>query len=185
MIMRHYYVFFRRLPDLLMAMEFKPIFLEDKDDFGISGTHTFILWKSIDCKAKTIEAAKENPLFGAVLSIIVGEDITDTHNEQYYQRYKYIMKEFKQQPFSKSGILCKQRNIDYKWHYRIEGGALILKDAKYFPSIISMTQYSHKNDLIDMDHLDEQERKLIELELRMPEIFEDDFSKAKIIEKFD
>ena len=168
-----------------MAMEFKPIFLEDKDDFGISPRHSFILRKSIECKSKTIKIAKENPLFGAVLSIIVGEDITDTHNEQYYQRYKYIMKEFKQQPFFESGILCLARNIDYKWRYRIEGGALILKDAKYFPSITSMTHYCYENGLIDMDHLDDQERKIVDLRLRLPEIFEDDFSKAKIIEKFD
>jgi len=183
--MRHFYVFFRRLPDLLVAMKFKPRSLEGKDDFGISPRHSFILRKSVECKNKTIEATKENPLFGAVLGIIVGENIADTHNEQYHQRYKRILEEFKQQPFFASGILSKQRDIDYKWHYRIEGGALIFKDAQYFPSITSMTQYCHKNGFIDMDHLDEQERKLIELELRMPEIFEDDFSKAKIIEKFE
>ena len=48
-----------------------------------------------------------------------------------------------------------------------------------------MTHYCHEKGLIDMNHLSENERKLIELELRMPEIIEEDFSTDKMIEKFD
>lgn len=170
---------------MLVARKFKPKGLEGKDHFAIYADHTFILWKKIECKDTPIEASKEKPLFGASVGLSIDKDIEEREAEQTKQKYHRMMGEFRQQPFFTSGILCKQRNIAKKWEYRIEGGALILKDAQYFPSITSMTHYCYEHGLIDMERINKQERERIEMELSLPEIFEDDFSKAKIIEKFD
>ncbi|MBD3215032.1 MAG: hypothetical protein GF311_20640 [Candidatus Lokiarchaeota archaeon] len=169
MFMESYYIFFPQLPNLLLARKFQLQDLREQDHFFIAPDHPCILWEPIECKDKRIESSHDNPLFLSDLSVMINPDREGLQDIESKKKAKKMLEEFKSQPFFKSTMLCKQQNVKRKWLYEMEDGSKRLKGAQYFVGINTMVKYSFNNDLINMSNLTEEEKKLIDLELRSPE----------------
>jgi len=176
MLIRSYYVFFKYLSNLLNAREFKPKDLKANEYFDISSARPFILWNSIKCRKIFIEASEKNPLYGSSLSIHLNHHSQNNKNANLL-RLKRLLNDFKSQSFFSGGFLCLHKNLDSEWEYETEGGSKRIKGAQYFLGINTLVKYCYNEKLINMKKLNKKEKNLINLELKAPEIFTQDFLK--------
>lgn len=163
--MGSYYIFFRSLPDLLRAAEYrspvlKPLW-ETLDHFYLSQSYPFILKKALKCEEKEIPASNKNSLFCTSLSYMVDPHMKKEHQYKSDRKVKRLFDDFKAQPFFNSAILCPQYRVKGNWIKR-EDGSQYLKEGQYFPSVVNMVRYTHEHGIIHLDEMEKEEKEIVE-----------------------
>jgi len=162
--MGSYYSFFRKLPDLLKAADYRAPFLGSQDHFLVSYTYPFILWEPIECEERTINASRGQPIFCVEISYLINPHLKK--EEKYLKRTQEkvdkIFQDFTSQPFFQNAFLCPQNGTIAEWITKDDGSEW-LKDAKYFTTISLMVKYCTQHSIIDLNNMDEKERELVKL----------------------